>query len=148
MYKIPSTAAPGILCQRKYVRPQQNEEIEATATHSFAARTRAHEDNGIGILMRGKEIDNGPRCLFVFVSWINCLYSHTFSAYHIFAGQDKCDNYQAGLSNSLCEVPPRPFFCEYVVSGGARHDILTHFSGVGWPSQREAGENWKALIIR
>ena len=35
-----------------------------------------------------KEIDNGPRCLFVFVSWINCLYAHTCSVYHILAGQD------------------------------------------------------------
>jgi hypothetical protein len=44
-------------------------------------------------------------------------------------------------SNALCEAPPRPFFCEYAVSGSARDGTLTHFSGVGRPSQREAGEN-------
>src|SRR6266704_954685 len=27
-----------------------------------------------------------------------------------------------------------------------RGPTLTHFSGVGRPSQREAGENWKALL--
>jgi len=52
---------------------------------------------------------------------------------------------KTGLSNFLCEAPPRPFICECAVSGGARHGTLTHFSGVGRPSPREAGENWKAL---
>ncbi len=40
---------------------------------------------------------------------------------------------------------PTPFFCECAVSGSARHGTLTYFSGAGRPSQREAGENWKAL---
>jgi len=53
----------------------------------------------------------------------------------------------SGLSNALCKASPRPFFCECAVSGGARHGTLPHFSGVGRPSQREAGEHWKALVL-
>ncbi len=43
--------------------------------------------------------------------------------------------------------PTPPLFCECAVSGSARHGTLTHFYGVGRPSQREAGENWKALVL-
>jgi len=41
----------------------------------------------IGVVTRRKEINNGPRCLFVFVGWINCLYSHIFQPITSMPGQ-------------------------------------------------------------
>ena|SRR5258707_14918722 len=48
----------------------------------------------------------------------------------------------AGLSNSLCEAPPRPFFCECAVSGSARHGTLTYFF---WGGAAFAEGSWREL---
>ncbi len=48
----------------------------------------------------------------------------------------------AGLSNFLCEAPPRPFFCEGAESGGARLGTLTHFF---WGGAAFAEGSWREL---
>src|SRR5215467_264581 len=54
---------------------------------------------GIGVITPRKEIDNGPRCLFVFVGWINCLYSQTFQPITSMPGQ---------VSMLFVEIPGSP----------------------------------------